>query len=226
MGAPVWKLKKADIVWLSRHKCNKHNHSYLEHYSCYEKEHPERQKIGFIDIETFSWGFHADQGLVLCYCIKPQGESKIIGCKIKPKEVTNHRVLDKRVLIACVNDMRKFDLLVGFNSTLFDMSFLRVRSMMQNVKFPLYGEINHKDVWYLIRGKFYALSRKSLERSCKTLVGETEKNHLNFYEWLRAVQGDTKMINKAYDHCERDVRDLERLYDRTIEFQKGNVTSI
>lgn len=218
--APVHRLKKADIIWLAKSRC-KHGHTFLEHYNCFLKEQPDQHKIGFFDIETS--GFQADFGIMFTYCIKPHGEDKILTRTVTKEELA--KCLDKKVVEQCVKDIQKFDRLVGFYSTRFDVPFLRTRAVYHGIPFPEYGQLLHKDVYYIVRNKF-KLGRNRQESACRALIGEVEKNHIDSMKWIKALQGDKKSLFYITDHCKRDVRDLERLYDKVIGYTKVNDTSI
>ena len=66
MSVPLHRLKKQELVWLATHRC-RHRHLYIEHYNCYLKEHPDREKIGFLDIESSN--LDGDYGIMLSYWI-------------------------------------------------------------------------------------------------------------------------------------------------------------
>jgi len=221
MRAPVHRLKKADIVWLGGHNC-KHGHSFLEHYSCYLAEHPnEGEKIGFIDIETSN--LDANYGIMFSYCIKPAGKRKIIGRIITPKELKGDA--DKEVCKQLLIDINKFDKLVGYYSTKFDIPFIRTRCVKHGLEFPEYGQLFHKDVYYIIRNKF-KFHRNRQEIACRFLLGKTEKTHLDPEIWIKAIQGNREALDYIYDHNKRDVRDLEKLYNKVIGFNRASQTSI
>ena len=221
MAAPIHRLKKTEIVWLAHHKCN-HGHTYLEHYNCYLKENPNAERIGFIDIETSH--LQGDFGIMFCYCIKVSGEDKIYSSKISKKDYTSGH-FDKRVVEDCIKDMQHFDRLIGYYSTKFDIPFIRTRALVHNIEFPVYSSIIHNDVYYMIRNRF-RLHRNRLENACRTLIGSTEKNHIDPEKWIKALQGDAKSIDYIVDHCERDVRDLERLYYKVFDFVRRQDKSI
>lgn len=220
--APLDKMTKGEILKLAKTRCE-HGHTYLEHYGCYLKEHEgiTEPRIGFIDIESSNLA--ADFGIMFCYCIKKQGSSEILERVVTDKEV--HENLDKVVVEQCIKDMQQFDQLVTYYGTGFDLPFIRTRALYHNLPFPEFGTIQHKDVFYIIKSKF-RLSRSRMENACRTLVGKTEKNHINGVYWLKALQGDAESLEYIADHCRRDVRDLEKLYNKVIKFVKPTTKPI
>jgi uncharacterized protein YprB with RNaseH-like and TPR domain len=231
--APVSKLKKQEIIWLASHKC-KHNHTYLDHYSCFMSEIAEKYKwepgsnipiphrIGFFDIE--STGFQGDFSIMLCYSIKDSESDKIYSDCVTAKDLKGD--LDKRILINCIRDMKIFDRIVGFYSSKFDLPFCRTRAVYWNLNFPKYSELLHTDVYYIIRHKF-KLSRNRQQTAHNILVGnETRKTHFGRDAWIKSMTGDKKSLDYILDHNKKDVLDLEELYYKVIDFSRKTNTSI
>lgn len=218
--APIGRLKKSEIVWLHSHRC-KHFHTYLEHYQCYLEECPQRERIGFFDIEASN--LDADWGIMLCYCIKEAGTDKIYERAITKREL--HTCLDKNVVRQCIEDIKRFDRIVGFYSRKYDVPFVRTRAVVHNLPFFNFGEQIHEDLYFNVKYKF-KLSRNRMENACRVLLGKTEKTHIDPAKWLAALRGDEKSIRWILDHCRRDVRDLEKLYNRINCFSRRQDTSI
>jgi uncharacterized protein YprB with RNaseH-like and TPR domain len=222
MTLPISRLKKTEIVWLSKHKC-KHQHTYLEHYQCYLNEKPDTQRLGFFDIETTDR--KADWGVMLCYVIEAE-DGTIYKNIIKLKDMRNPKVIDKHVVESCVRDMKNFDILVGFYSSRFDIKFIRTRAVVQGVPFPGYDEIKHQDIYYIVRNRFL-LGRNSLLNSCKTLLGQSNKTFLDMRVWREAVMcGTQSSLDYIVDHCEHDVKDTKELYYKVINYGKNVKRSI
>lgn len=225
MQAPVTRLKRTEIEWLSLHRCKAHGHTFLAHYQCYLTEQKIPERIGFFDIETSN--FKADWAIMLSYSILDGATNKILGRAITPKELGNG-VFDKKLVADMILDLRKFDLLVGYYSTKFDFPFARTRAVITgNKNFPTFGEIQHKDAYYIVKSKFGALGSRRQENAAKMLVGKTEKTHINPTIWLKAlVMHDQKSIDFIWDHNNRDVRDLRDIYYVVIPFVKQGTKSI
>jgi uncharacterized protein YprB with RNaseH-like and TPR domain len=220
MPAPVYKLKKSEIIWLSRNRC-KHGHTYLDHYSCFEKEKPDMMRIGFLDIEASN--LKANYGVILTWAIKKKN-GPVLHDKITKKDI-NKGTYDKRIVKSLVKAMGQFDLIVTYYGTGYDLPFIRTRAVHHDIDFFNYGEINHKDVYYIIRNKFQ-LNRSSMENACRFLLGETDKTHIDFEYWLKALKGDKESIEYILDHNIKDVQDLEKLYNKVHSFNRPSNTSI
>ena len=102
--APVWRLPKKEIVKLAKWKCP-HSHSGLEHYSCWLKEKPEDERVGFLDLECSN--LSADFGIILSYAIA-DGASDTVYSRIITKSDLR-TCLDQKVVENCLKDLKNFD---------------------------------------------------------------------------------------------------------------------
>ncbi len=220
MKLNIAKTKKQDLIWMSKHKC-KHHMDYIQHYNCFIAEHPDNQKVGYIDIECTN--LKADFGIVLCYCIKDAASDKIYEKVITKKDLTT--VLDKNVLKQCIEDMQRFDRLLGFYSSRFDIKFLRTRAVALGLEFPEFGSIIHEDVYFMVRNRF-CLSSNRLENACRALLGRTEKTRLDSIYWIKALTGDEESLKYILDHCEHDVTDLQKLHEKISDFSMKRDNSL
>ena len=220
MLAPVSRLRLADIRWLAKHHC-RHGHTYLAHYNCFVRDNPLKQKIAFFDIETSN--LKADYGIMFCYCLLDNDTGDISSRILTKKELEKN--LDKEVTKQCVEDISKYDRLVTYYGSQFDLPFVRSRALYWDIDFPAFGEINHDDMYFLIKGKF-CLSRNRMENACRTLLGKTEKTHIDANHWIRALQGNKESLDWILDHCKRDVRDLQRLHQKVVNYSKKKDSSI
>jgi len=215
-----FNMKKSELLELFKGRC-KHGHTYAEHPACYVKEKEEQIKIGYLDIETSN--LKANFGIMLSYAIKVRGKDKIYYDTITKKEIDS-KTLDKRLVKQCIEDMKKFDVVMGYYSTKFDIPFLRTRAMYWDLEFPLYGELQHKDIWYMVRAKM-CLHSNRLESACKHL-GIEGKTHLDGYYWIKALSGDKKALSYILDHNIKDVEILEKLHDRVKDFVRDTTRSL
>jgi uncharacterized protein YprB with RNaseH-like and TPR domain len=151
------------------------------------------------------------------------GKRKILSRTVTKQEIKT--CLDKEVVKQCIKDLSECDRIVTYYGKRFDLPFLRTRALYWGLDFPNYGEIIHDDIYFIIKHRF-CLSRSRMENACRTLIGRTEKTHIDASYWIKALQGDKEAINYIHNHCKRDVRDLERLYHKVINFSRRQDTSI
>ena len=229
--APVNKLKKNQIVWLANHYC-KHGHTYLTHYTCFLTDYenqpfdpkeplPIPHRVGYFDIETSN--LNADYGIILAYCIKPEGEENILQRVISPSELKT--VFDEKVVKQCVADLKQFDRVVTHYGSRFDLKFIRTRAIVHKIPFLHYQDLLHTDTYYIVRNKFKLHSNR-LENACNVLTGSSNKTHLDPIRWNRAMTGDKEALDYILQHCRYDVQDLERLYVTIRDFAMQRELSI
>ena len=220
------KMKKAELLWMCSHKCAAHNVRYIEHPKCYERENPDKTKVGIIDIEASN--LKADFGIVICYAILDLNSDTIYKRIATKKELFDRkREPDHGVLVQLCEDMRKFDRLIGYYESdgKFDIPFLRSRAVSQDIDFPGYGEIMMEDAWPIVRYKF-CLSSNRLGPASRFLTGDSSKTNWYAKYWIRAIQGDKTALDYIMDHCERDVKDTRKLYQKVARFKRQGNTSI
>jgi uncharacterized protein YprB with RNaseH-like and TPR domain len=223
--APIQQMTKAEILRLANNRCEAHSHTYLEHYNCYLKENPDTKKIGFYDIECSN--LDADFGIILTYAIKVLGKDEYYTGRIKKVDIERAQAgdEDKVVVRQLVEDLQKFDLLIGYYSSRFDMPFIRTRALTCGIDFPEYGSVKHIDLYFTVRGKF-KLSSNRLENACRVILGKTEKTRVDGKFWRAATRGDNKSLDYIAQHNRFDVDDLEKLYNKVIGFRRKNDASI
>jgi uncharacterized protein YprB with RNaseH-like and TPR domain len=220
MAIPQRYMRMDNLRWMNTHLCS-HGHTYLEHFPCFLKEVDHVKKIGFFDIESSS--LVADFGFCIGWYIL-DNDNHYYGRVVTPEEVHSD-IPDKKIMEELVETMKSFDILYTYNGTRFDLPFVRTRCVSNNIRFPFYGAVKHKDVYFIIKNKF-RLHRKSQEVAAEFLLGSTNKTHWMGKYWIKAVQGDPKALAYIDHHCRMDCKDLKRLTEKTLEFVQPIYRSI
>jgi len=213
-------LKKDEILKRHFFRCI-HGHTGLEHSNCYEQQNCLKEKLGFVDIETSN--LKATYGIVFSYCIKKHG-GEIISNSVTPKELKKG-IYDKRLMEDFCKDARKFDKLVGYYSSRFDIPFLRSRAIFHGLDFPVYKEIKHADLYMIIRHRFN-LHSKRLGVVCEFFHIPSKQHGMNSGVWFKAMQGDKKALDYIVLHCKEDVISTELLWDKVTDYARETHTSI
>lgn len=217
---PVWRLAKPKIVEMAKWKCE-HGHTGLEHYSCWLKHNPGEETIGFLDIETTN--LKADFGIILSFAIADDATSNVVSRVITKQDLRT--CLDAKVITTCIKEMRKYDRIVGYYSTKFDIPFIRTRAISLGLEFPQYGEIIHNDLYYTVRNKLN-ISSNRLDNACRTVFGATEKTRIDADHWIKALMGDAEALAYIQDHNIRDVQETKRLYHALETYRRKTDTTI
>lgn len=213
---PIRRLLKKEIFWLHEHKC-KHGHSYLEHYSCYVSEKPDdspiQEKVGIFDIETT--GLKANWSHVLCWCMKEQGTDIIHQDLITSKHARDKN--DNSLIKSAVEEIKKYDRIVTWYGTRFDLPYVRSRAIFYDIDFPSYQELYHTDLYYLARSKL-ALHSNRLGAVCQFFGIEAKNHPMTPQLWAKAGAGDKEALDTVLEHCQEDVISTDKCYDLLLKY--------
>jgi len=177
-------------------------------------------RIGYFDIETDN--LNADFGTVLSWCIKQKGGE--IKYDVVTKEELFNGDLDRRVVNSFVEELKQYNIIIGYYSALFDGPYMRAKALHYGIPFPGYGDLYHWDLYFTVKSKL-KISRKSLDNACDYL-GIVGKTPIDKDFWRKAKYGDKESLDYVLDHNKGDVVILEELHDKLDFTRKWNRTSI
>jgi uncharacterized protein YprB with RNaseH-like and TPR domain len=175
----------------------------------------------YLDIETTN--LRADFAYMISYALKVKGKDEVLSGVITKEEIFSEE-FDKRLVEQCLTDLRKFKRIYTYYGTKFDIPFLRSRSLKWKLNFPVYGVVQHQDIYYMVKSKL-CLSRNRLEAVCEFL-GIEGKTKLSGDIWVRAAVGNAECLKYIYTHNVADVAILEQAHERIKQFADVNKRSI
>lgn len=222
MSINVNKLKKTEILWLYNHHCKAHQHRFLEHLQCFEKEYDSleecplpKPRTGFLDIETSD--LNAAFGYMFSYAIK-ELDGKILGRRLQSSEIRDY-IFDKQLVAECVADIRKFERIVVYygRDRRFDVPFVRSRSLKYGIPFPSWRDLCVVDCYDLVRNKM-RLRYNRLASACEFLDIPHKAHPMHPPQWTRAMAGNDKALQYIWKHNVEDVESLERLWKKLERF--------
>lgn len=194
----------------------KHRHTAAEHPQCFmngklidDAQWWKQVRTGYLDIETT--GFNASFCFMLSWAIRDGNTGKVYSDSITQKDLESGN-LDRRIVRNLLEVMNKFDCVVTYYGTKFDLPFIRTRAYANGFQFFNIGQIKHIDLYYVVKSKL-KLQRSSLEAAC-ALFGIKGKNHVASDIWLLAMIGHKKSLDYVVDHNIRDVEILQQLHKR------------
>lgn len=117
---------------------------------------------------------------------------------------------DSALVKAYCEELDKYDVIVGWNSKLFDVPVLNSRMLYHG--FRPYNPKMHLDLMYKATGSSIAIGRKSLDNVSKYFGVENKKTPLDPRTWDDADHGDRAAYEKIIEHCEADVLVLRDVY--------------
>lgn len=200
-------LKKAELVKLATGYC-RHRHRYTEHVNCFWAESQiQRERVAFFDIESSN--LNADFGIILSYCLK-ELDGPIIERVIRPGELRSE-TSDKALVRHLLNSLRKFNRIITWYGSRFDIPYVRARAFRHDLEFPKYGEIFHTDLWEVSRRKLKIHSNR-LQATCDFLGIPAKDHPLHGGMWTKALTGDKPSLQYILVHNREDVVSLEKLW--------------
>ncbi len=163
--------------------------------------------IGFFDIEsTFS-----TQPIVLYAAIADQ-----FG-RIEEFRKGDNIVDDRDLVEAYTARLEEYDILVGWNTTLFDIPVIRGRNMFYGQP-PLDPHMSI-DLMYKASGAAARIGRRSLQSVSEYYNVQNRKTPLSVRIWDRAMSGEEEAYELIVEHCNADVlvtRDVFNVLKRGI----------
>ncbi len=215
MRVPVRKMLKSELVWLGENMC-RHNHSYLEHFSCFLAEKPDTspisENVGIFDIETT--GLKANWSHMLAWCMKEQGKDIIHEDLITSKEARDKD--DYRIIKSAVKEIEKYDRIITYYGTRFDIPYTRSRAINQGIDFPEYRDLYHTDLYYVARSKF-ALHSNRLATVCQYFKIEAKNHPMTPELWQRSGAGEQDALDEILTHCQEDVDSTDQVYELLLK---------
>lgn len=154
----------------------------------------------------------ANVGRILCASFKPLG-GEVYTFDAHQKKFWDKDVYDDSKLAFAIRDeIEKYDICVGWNSTSFDTRFINARCIRVG------GRV--KDAQYQVDGMWSWRSKTAawsgLQRVQQFLGTETEKTAIAWAQWMRALGWNKQLREEAMaeiiEHCEKDVLSLEEVY--------------
>ncbi len=198
-----------------------HGQNGIKHRSCYVKNLiPKDKKVGFLDIETTN--LDANFGMMLCWAIKPLNKQTVYYV-ISKKDFDSGQY-DKEITKKLIKEIEKYDVIVTYYGTKFDIPYARTRALNHNINFPLPRTIRHIDVYYLAKNKLKLNSNRLATVSEFLKVGG--KTKLDNTMWVRASIGHKKSLEYVLEHNIKDVEVLERTYLKLLPFLSDNICYI
>lgn len=133
---------------------------------------------------------------------------------------------DSRLVAALKARLEEFDILVGWNSKLFDVPVLNGRLNQWRVRFDRDGYPEglqrrdflpfdphmHIDLMYYASGQFNRIGRRSLANVSETFDSPNRKTPLNVEIWDKADHGDRASYDLIREHNVADVKVTRDVY--------------
>jgi uncharacterized protein YprB with RNaseH-like and TPR domain len=195
-----------------------HRHTGLEHPNCYVKYLNGAEKTCYLDIETS--GLSADMNFMLSYAVKERG-GKVYADSLDIVDFINTSAygngeLDRRLVKDLVDTLFKYDTVVTYYGSNFDIPFIRTKAMGYHIEFPPYKSLRHVDLYYVVRSKMKLMGNRL--GNATNFLGIEGKNSIETKYWRKALTGNKSALGYIKDHNIRDVLILEKLHNRLLPY--------
>ena len=165
-------------------------------------------KIGVWDIETSGLEAYFDR--LICACIiEPDKTLKTF----RIDQTKNWKESDKDLTKVLIEELNKYDLLVGWYTSGFDFRFINTRALIHNLKPPIKNY--RRDLCFVSRGNLQLRNNK-LATVNLSLFGNSSKTYLKPNIRWAAMTGKKWAIDFYVNHCRKDVLDTLRTYKRML----------
>lgn len=193
-----------------------HRHNILTHPKCFKDivDLDLSENIGFFDIEAT--GLKASFGYIFSYSILDKEGKNLISNVITQKEIYAG-LFDKRLVSDLCEDLRKFDRVVTFYGTCYDIPFCRTRALLYGEDFPVHKEVLHTDLYYTIKHKL-KLHANRLQTACEFFSIPSKGHKLTPHVWQKAQAGDKDSLDYIVTHNKEDVVSTRLLYNKVNDY--------
>jgi len=170
------------------------------------------KKFAMFDIESTQ--LDADFGRLICACVKPLG---------LPPKIFSTRKGDVKIATRIRDELQKYDYIVTYYGTGFDMPFLTTRLLVQGQ--DTLGLMRQVDMYYTSR-HYLKLASNRQAQVVKSLMRKVNRTDVVGSIWLAATEGDKEAVQYVVDHCVADVYDLEEVFNWLVKFRNIAATPL
>ena len=161
----------------------------------------------FFDIEATN--LNADFGYILCISWKFLGNDRVHTISIvESPSFKNDPTDDSYVVGEFQKVSESVDMIVTWYGTRFDVPFVNSRLLYHDL--PILPPIPHVDGWRIAKYKLKLHSNRLA--SVLAFLNLPDKTPLSGPIWQKATAGHKQSIKYVVEHCEQDVRMLEKAY--------------
>ena len=156
-------------------------------------------QTAFFDLETTN--LNGMMGRILAACSVDQFG---IMTTLRGDKFPTTSEIDDRLLAVTIRDiLEEQDVIVGWNSKLFDVPMLNARLMRWGER-PLRKDLKHIDLMYYARGQFMRIGSSKLDNVQKFFRSPNSKTPLDWDTWSLAGAGNKEALDRVVEHCEAD----------------------
>lgn len=186
-------------------------------------------RVTFWDIEATD--LNANFGRLLCCSFLDLDGSEVETFRSDQRKYKGKNAIDDSKLAVAIRDrLEASDIVVGWNSILYDAPFVNTRLALAGER-PLRltkdaGTLHIDPMWYANGGSSLRIGSKKLDNVAKFFSCENQKTPLTGPVWALAAAGDREAFDQVVEHCEADVRVLRDVWNHMTPFIKKHTFSL
>jgi uncharacterized protein YprB with RNaseH-like and TPR domain len=183
-------------------------------------------RVTFWDIE--STDLTAGFGRLLCCSFFDLGSDAVETFRIDRRPWKTKSIIDDSKLASAIRDrLHSADIVVGWNSKMFDAKFVQARLAKHGLA-PLrltkdHGTMHIDAMW---SSTAMRIGSKRLDNISRFFDSPNRKTALDPDIWAAAATGDRESLDSVVEHCEADVRVLADLWPPIAQHVKNMVFSL
>jgi uncharacterized protein YprB with RNaseH-like and TPR domain len=130
---------------------------------------------------------------------------------------------DVKLAVAIRDRLEKSDIIVGWNSILYDVPFINTRLVAAGERPVRIGEkhgSHHLDLMYYAGGQSMRLPGRRLDLVAKFFHTDNAKTPLTPEVWANAATGDPEGMAEVVEHCEADIQVTKDVFFKLAPFVK------
>lgn len=168
-------------------------------------------KACVFDLETMDFKSDGYQDHLVCCSILPLDEDEPYTLSIGFGEARN----DKELIIDVIEELAKYDILIGHNIAAFDLNWLYSRAMYYGIRMP--KSWVYFDTYQVAKVLAIKSATKSLPGLCSFFGIDQNKTSVQKAEWSMVdspVRAEFEhALENIVEHCEYDVIDNRELFN-------------
>lgn len=182
-------------------------------------------KVVFFDIEATD--LNANWGRLLCCSFADLDSDEVVTLRADERRFKGANAIDDSKLAVAVRDrLESADIIVGWNSKLYDVPFINARLVKASARPCRLAKnhgVMHVDAMWYAGGQSMRIGSKRLDTVSRFLGTEAEKTPIEAEAWVLAATGHKPSLDLVVEHCEADVKVLKAVFPSLAEHVK-NVT--
>jgi uncharacterized protein YprB with RNaseH-like and TPR domain len=173
-------------------------------------------RICFFDIETTN--LNAFMGRVLtCGFLDLNAKEPYVFRGDEPKYKSRSQLDDSKLVKAIKEELSTYNMIVGWNSKLFDVPFINAR-LAKSDQQPVKSQF-HLDLMYYSTGAAMRIGSRKLDNVSKFLLpNEEQKTAISWEDWGLAGIGDKKGMDQVVKHNLADLIVTRNVYWKLLPY--------